>query len=162
MTTATAAPVAIDPAPRHPAPTRPSPPQEPCLEPAPPVRLAVNIVLGVVALFWLVPSLSDADHLVPPGGALRDIGLVEGLHRPLAAHPPELQGALHRRVLHGARGGVPSGFAPGGVLDSLRTSLEITIPATILVTADLQPRRLLPRVRPVAGPQRRLPDRSSA
>jgi alpha-glucoside transport system permease protein len=32
-------------------------------------------------------------------------------------------------------GGVPSGLAPGSVLDALRTSLEISIPATILVTA---------------------------
>jgi alpha-glucoside transport system permease protein len=32
-------------------------------------------------------------------------------------------------------GGVPSGLAPGSVLDALRTSLEISVPATILVTA---------------------------
>jgi len=31
-------------------------------------------------------------------------------------------------------GGVPSGLSPGSVLDSLRTSLEICIPATFLVT----------------------------
>ena len=31
-------------------------------------------------------------------------------------------------------GGVPSGFAPGGVLNSFVTSLEISVPATILVT----------------------------
>src|SRR5208283_1437583 len=41
-----------------------------------------------------------ADHLVPSRGALRSVRLVEGVQRPLPADVPELQGALHRGVLH--------------------------------------------------------------
>jgi len=61
-----------------------------------------------------------ARHLVAPGVALWSVGLVEGIHR-----PSELTFTTTPRFF-------PRDHT-GGVLDSLVTSLEITIPATILV-----------------------------
>ena len=64
---------------------------------------------------------------------LRAVRLVAPVHQPLPAHDLELQ-KLFAGVTTTSLGGAVLGFAPGGVLDSLMTSLEITVPATILVT----------------------------
>ena len=53
----------------------------------------------------------------------------------LFTNPAEFTISNYKNLFAGPKGGtVPSGFAPGGALDSLRTSIEITVPATILVT----------------------------
>ena len=57
-----------------------------------------------------------------PEALFRHSGLVEGIHGALAADVPQLQHP------------VEEGSAAGGVLSSLLTSLEITVPAAILVT----------------------------
>lgn len=31
-----------------------------------PTRVAVNIVLAIIAIFWLVPTIGLTHHLVPP------------------------------------------------------------------------------------------------
>jgi alpha-glucoside transport system permease protein len=53
----------------------------------------------------------------------------------LFTNPAEFTISNYRNLFAGPKGGtVPSGFGAGGALDSLRTSLEITVPATVLVT----------------------------
>jgi alpha-glucoside transport system permease protein len=100
-----------------------------------PSRLAVNLLLGAIALFWLVPSFS---MLVI---SFRNAGLYEisGWWK-VFTDPSQLTFQNYKELFTGGTttslgGGVPSGFAPGGVLNSFVTSLEIAIPATILVTA---------------------------
>jgi len=95
----------------------------------------VNVVLALVAIFWLFPqsrsSLSRCARVVfgsrvgGPCSRLR-------LNSPLATTHDLFPGVRHGRVL-----------------DSLITSLEITIPATILV-ALISSLRLQPRVRLLA------------
>lgn len=99
-----------------------------------PSHLTVNILLGAVALFWLVPSIS---MLII---SFRDSSLYEisGWWK-VFTDPSQLTIENYKELFTGGTsstlgGGVPSGFAPGGVLNSFVTSLEISVPATILVT----------------------------
>lgn len=99
-----------------------------------PSHLTVNILLGAVALFWLVPSIS---MLII---SFRDSSLYEisGWWK-VFTNPSQLTIENYKELFTGGTsstlgGGVPSGFAPGGVLNSFVTSLEISVPATILVT----------------------------
>ena len=100
-----------------------------------PSRMVVNIVLGAIALFWLVPTLSMMIISFRPSGLFE----VSGWWKVFSA-PSQLTLQNYKELFTGGSstalgGGVPSGLAPGSVLDALRTSLEISIPATILVTA---------------------------
>jgi alpha-glucoside transport system permease protein len=99
-----------------------------------PSHLTVNIFLGAVALFWLVPSIS---MLII---SFRDSSLYEisGWWK-VFTDPSQLTIQNYKELFTGGTsstlgGGVPSGFAPGSVLNSFVTSLEISVPATILVT----------------------------
>jgi alpha-glucoside transport system permease protein len=96
-----------------------------------PSRAVLNIFLIVVALFWLMPSVSML--LI----SFRQSGLFEqsGWWHVLAS-PAQFTLYNYKELFFGPKGGtVPSGMSAGGALDSLRTSLEITIPATLLVVA---------------------------
>jgi len=100
-----------------------------------PSRFVVNLVLGAIALFWLVPTLSMMIISFRPAGLFE----VSGWWKVFTA-PSQLTFQNYRELFTGGSstalgGGVPSGLAPGSVLDALRTSLEISVPATILVTA---------------------------
>ena len=99
-----------------------------------PSHLTVNIFLGAVGLFWLVPSFS---MLII---SFRDSSLYEvsGWWK-VFTDPSQLTIENYKELFTGGTssslgGGVPSGFAPGSVLNSFVTSLEIAVPATILVT----------------------------
>lgn len=132
MTTATATPLSL-PAPTIP-PDSPPPPKKSAWRRFRPSRLVVNILLGAVALFWLVPSLSMLIISFRPAGLFEISGWWK-----IFTVPSQLTFENYRELFVGGSstalgGGVPSGLAPGSVLDSLRTSLEISIPATILVT----------------------------
>ncbi|MGO8723340.1 MAG: carbohydrate ABC transporter permease [Acidimicrobiales bacterium] len=99
-----------------------------------PSRLVVNVVLGGIALFWLVPSLSMLIISFRPAGLFE----ISGWWKVFTV-PSQLTLQNYKELFSGGSstalgGGVPSGLAPGSVLDSLRTSLEISIPATLLVT----------------------------
>jgi alpha-glucoside transport system permease protein len=127
MTTTTLGPSAATPAPA--APGRRS-----LLRRLRPSHLTVNILLGAVALFWLVPSIS---MLII---SFRNSSLYEisGWWK-VFTDPSQLTIENYKELFTGGTsstlgGGVPSGFAPGGVLNSFVTSLEISVPATILVT----------------------------
>ncbi len=100
-----------------------------------PSRLVINVVLGAIALFWLVPTLSMMIISFRPAGLFE----ISGWWKVFTA-PSQLTLQNYKLLFTGGTstaigGGVPSGLAPGSVLDALRTSLEISIPATILVTA---------------------------
>ncbi|MGO9657246.1 MAG: carbohydrate ABC transporter permease [Acidimicrobiales bacterium] len=96
-----------------------------------PSRAALNIFLIVVALFWLLPSVSMLIISFRQSGLFEQSGWWHAI-----ASPAEFTLYNYKELFFGPKGGtVPSGFAAGGALDSLRTSLEITIPATLLVVA---------------------------
>jgi alpha-glucoside transport system permease protein len=82
---------------------------------------AVNIVLGLVAVFWLVPTISLLVISLRPESAFGESGWWT-----VFTAPSQL-------TFHNYATIFSQGFATGGVLDSLVTSLEITIPVTILV-----------------------------
>jgi alpha-glucoside transport system permease protein len=85
-------------------------------------RGPANIILGLIALVWLVPTVSLLVISLRPEA---DFG-VSGWWKALL-HPASLTFSNYRVLFD-------QGFAAGGLLDSLVTSLEITIPATLLVT----------------------------
>lgn len=95
-----------------------------------PSRAVLNVVMILIGLLWLLPSIS---MLII---SFRQAGLygVSGWWT-VFAHPVQWTLYNYAQLFSGGQGAnVPSGFAPGGVLDSVRTSLEITVPATFLVT----------------------------
>jgi alpha-glucoside transport system permease protein len=95
-----------------------------------PGRAVINAVMVLVALLWLLPSLSMLIISFRQAGLFGTSGWWN-----VFAHPVEWTLYNYKELFAGGQGAiVPSGFAPGGVLDSIRTSLEITIPATLLVT----------------------------
>jgi len=96
-----------------------------------PGRYILHVVMAVVALLWLLPSIS---MLII---SFRQAGLFEvsGWWN-IFAHPVEWTFYNYRELFFGAPGStVPSGLNAGSALDSVRTSLEITVPATIGVVA---------------------------
>lgn len=87
-----------------------------------PSRLVLNVVLVIIALFWLVPSISLLVISFRPEGLFG----VSGWWTALTA-PSQLTLSNYETLLS-------TGLATGGILDSLVTTAAITIPATILVT----------------------------
>lgn len=86
-----------------------------------PSRLAVNLVLVAVVLFWLMPTVSLLIFSLRPESLFDRSGWWR-----VFAYPSQL-------TVHNYHALLSQGLKAGGVLDSLVTSLEITIPATILV-----------------------------
>src|SRR5579871_4193229 len=86
-----------------------------------PPRVAVNIVLGVIAMLWLLPTISLAIISFRPESFFQ----TSGWWRVFTA-PSQLTFSNYSALFD-------KGLAAGGLLDSLVTSLEITLPATILV-----------------------------
>jgi alpha-glucoside transport system permease protein len=87
-----------------------------------PTKGPANIILGIIAIVWLVPTVSLLVISLRPEA---DFG-VSGWWKALL-HPASLTLSNYRVLFD-------QGFVAGGLLDSLVTSLEITIPATLLVT----------------------------
>jgi alpha-glucoside transport system permease protein len=93
-------------------------------------RHLLTVFVVLVALLWLLPSFSMLVISFRPEALFEQSGWWH-----LLTNPAEFTISNYRNLFAGPKGGtVPSGFAAGGALDSLRTSLEITIPATLLVT----------------------------
>jgi alpha-glucoside transport system permease protein len=86
-----------------------------------PSRLALNVVLSAIALFWLVPTISLTIISLRPESFFG----ISGWWKVFAA-PSEL-------TFHNYSSLFSQGLAAGGLLDSLVTSLIITVPATLLV-----------------------------
>ncbi len=84
-------------------------------------RAVVNVILGVVAIFWLVPTISLLIISLRPESQFGTSGWWS-----VFTAPSQLTWGNYTTIFS-------QGFAAGGVLDSLVTSLEITIPVTILV-----------------------------
>ncbi|HZU71639.1 MAG TPA: carbohydrate ABC transporter permease [Acidimicrobiales bacterium] len=85
-------------------------------------RVAVNIALVVAALVWLVPTVSLTIFSLRPEALFQQSGWWK-----VFTIPSQLT-VQNYHVLFS------QGLAAGGLLDSLVTSLEITIPSTVLVT----------------------------
>ncbi len=87
-----------------------------------PSHLALNVVLGLVAVFWLVPTVSLLAI------SLRDPSTygVTGWWTVFTA-PTQLTLKNYEQLFS-------TGLATGGVLDSVVTTALITVPATVLVT----------------------------
>ena len=87
-----------------------------------PPRVALNVLLLVVALLWLMPTITLAIISFRPESLYQ----VSGWWKVLTA-PSQFTFANYSQLFS-------QGLAAGGLLDSLVTSLEITVPATLLVT----------------------------
>ena len=85
-------------------------------------KAVVNVILVLVAIFWLVPTISLLVISLRPESLFG----VSGWWTVFTA-PSQLTFGNYATIFS-------QGLATGGVLDSLLTSLEITIPATLLVT----------------------------
>jgi alpha-glucoside transport system permease protein len=93
-------------------------------------RHLLTIFVVIVALLWLLPSFSMLVISFRPEALFEQSGWWH-----LFVNPAEFTISNYKNLFAGPKGGtVPSGFGAGGALDSLRTSLEITVPATIFVT----------------------------
>ncbi|NNN01132.1 MAG: carbohydrate ABC transporter permease [Acidimicrobiaceae bacterium] len=86
-----------------------------------PSRVVLNVVLGIVAIFWLVPTISLLVISLRPEALFGQSGWWK-----VFTAPSQLTWGNYAAIFS-------QGFHTGGVLDSLMTSLEITVPATILV-----------------------------
>ncbi len=96
-----------------------------------PSRAVLNGFLILVALLWLLPSISMLIISFRQSGLFEESGWWHAL-----AAPAQFTLYNYKELFAGPKGGtVPSGFSAGGALDSLRTSLKITVPATLLVVA---------------------------
>jgi alpha-glucoside transport system permease protein len=87
-----------------------------------PSKLILNIVLIVSAVFWLVPTIGLAIISLRPESLFQQSGWWTALTAPAQLTLSNYQTLFSQ------------GLVTGGVLDSLVTSLEITVPATLLVT----------------------------
>jgi alpha-glucoside transport system permease protein len=87
-----------------------------------PPRLVLNAVLLIVALLWLMPTITLAIISFRPESLYQ----VSGWWKVLS-EPSQLTFSNYSQLFS-------QGLAAGGLLDSLITSIEITVPATILVT----------------------------
>jgi alpha-glucoside transport system permease protein len=87
-----------------------------------PSRIVINVVLAAIALFWLVPSIGIAIISLRPNSAFQQSGWWT-----VFTAPAQLTFQNYQSLFS-------AGFKPGGVLDSLTTSIAITVPVTILVT----------------------------
>lgn len=82
----------------------------------------LNVVLLLVAIFWLVPSVGLAIISLRPEADFTQSGWWTVL-----GAPSHLTFGNYQTLFS-------QGFKPGGLLDSLLTSIAITIPTTVLVT----------------------------
>lgn len=87
-----------------------------------PSRVVINVVLALVALFWLAPTISLAIISFRPEGLFEVSGWWH-----VFTQPSQLTIDNYKALFD-------QGLVSGGLLDSLITSIEITVPATILVT----------------------------
>jgi alpha-glucoside transport system permease protein len=87
-----------------------------------PSRIILNVVLAVIAIFWLVPTIGIAIISLRPNSAFEQSGWWTVL-----TAPAQLTFSNYSSLFS-------AGFKAGGVLDSLTTSIAITVPVTILVT----------------------------
>ena len=87
-----------------------------------PSRVFLNVVLVVIGLFWLVPTVSILIISLRPEGLFQTSGWWT-----VFSAPAQL-------TLENYKSLFSQGLVAGGLLDSLITSLEITIPVTFLVT----------------------------
>jgi alpha-glucoside transport system permease protein len=85
-------------------------------------RPVVNIILALIAIFWLVPSIGLLVVSLRPESAFTQSGWWTVLTAP------------SRLTLENYSTLFSQGLKPGGLLDSLITSAVITVPTTILVT----------------------------
>jgi alpha-glucoside transport system permease protein len=85
-------------------------------------RPVVNIILALIAIFWLVPSIGLLVISLRPESAFTQSGWWTVLTAP------------SRLTLENYSTLFSQGLKPGGLLDSLITSAVITVPTTILVT----------------------------
>ena len=127
-----------------------------------PSRVAINIALGAVALFWLVPTISMMII------SFRSAGLFEvsGWWKVFTT-PSQLTLQNYKLLFTGGSstalgGGVPSGFAPGSVLDCAQDLDRDQRARNHPGHGPFQPRCLFHRVWPVARPQRRVFDHRRA
>jgi alpha-glucoside transport system permease protein len=86
-----------------------------------PSRAVLDIVLAVVAIFWLVPTIGLTIISLRPERFFQQSGWWTVL------------GAPAQLTLQNYSTLFSQGLVPGGVLDSLTTSIAITVPATLLV-----------------------------
>ena len=87
-----------------------------------PSRAVLNVVLGLIAVFWLVPTIGLTVISFRPEALYNQSGWWTVLTKPAELTVQNYQTLFSQ------------GFATGGLLDSLVTSAMITIPTTILVT----------------------------
>ncbi len=87
-----------------------------------PPRVVLNLLMVVIAVFWLLPTVSLTIISFRP----ESLYGVSGWWTVFTA-PAQLTVDNYRVLFQ-------SGFAAGGLLDSLITSLLISVPATVLVT----------------------------
>jgi alpha-glucoside transport system permease protein len=87
-----------------------------------PSRVLVNVVLAVVAIFWLVPSIGILIISLRPEALFEQSGWWT-----VFTTPAQLTLSNYQTLLS-------QGLQTGGVLDSLTTSLAVTIPTTFFVT----------------------------
>jgi alpha-glucoside transport system permease protein len=94
-----------------------------------PTQSALTLVMAVIAALWLLPSFSMLIISFRQSGLFEVSGWWN-----VFAHISQFTLSNYKDLFSGGvNSTVPSGFGAGGALDSLRTSLEITIPATLLV-----------------------------
>ncbi|MGH7666543.1 MAG: carbohydrate ABC transporter permease [Candidatus Dormibacteria bacterium] len=95
-----------------------------------PSHWVLNVVLGLVAIFWLVPTISLLALSLRP----ENLYGVTGWWTVFTA-PAQLTLQNYKDLIVGAPGlAVPSGLAAGSIIDSLITTALITVPATLFVT----------------------------
>jgi len=87
-----------------------------------PTRMVLNVILGLIAIFWLVPTVSLLVISLRPASSFG----VSGWWTVFTA-PTQLTLQNYQSLLS-------TGLATGGILDSVVTTALITVPATILVT----------------------------
>ena len=86
-----------------------------------PSRAVLDVVLAVVAIFWLVPTIGLTIISLRPERLFQQSGWWTALTAPA------------QLTLQNYSTLFSQGLVPGGVLDSLTTSIAITVPATLLV-----------------------------
>jgi alpha-glucoside transport system permease protein len=86
-------------------------------------RPVLNVVLALIAIFWLVPSIGLLVVSLRPESAFTQSGWWSVLTAP------------SRLTFQNYTALFSQGLRPGGLLDSLITSAVITVPTTILVTS---------------------------
>ncbi|HTW99507.1 MAG TPA: carbohydrate ABC transporter permease [Acidimicrobiales bacterium] len=95
--------------------------RKPLLKRIKPPRVVLNAVLIVIVLLWLMPTISLAIISLRPESLFQTSGWWN-----IFTSPSQLTLSNYKQLFS-------AGLAAGSLLDSLITSLEITVPATILV-----------------------------